>query len=158
MEGKETIETKDKGGRPPQYATPEELSQKVLDYFESVKPVVTKAKEEGEEDEIKYEEPVTVSGLAYFLGFESRQSLYDYEKNHEFSYIIKRARLRIESEYEKKLSFKHPVGSIFALKNMGWKDESNVNVNDQREKVSELFPEIEEVPNIISSDSEKTKI
>jgi len=25
---------------------------------------------------------------------------------------------------------------------MGWKDESNVNVNDQREKVSDLFPDI----------------
>jgi len=84
------------GGQPPMYATVEELQNKVQEYFNSVKPKVTPAKEEGEEDEIKYEEPVTVSGLAYFLGFESRQSLYDYEKRSEFSYIVKRARLRIE--------------------------------------------------------------
>jgi len=77
-----------------------------------------------------------VSGLAYFLGFESRQSLYDYEKRSEFSYIIKRARLRIESEYEKKLSYKHPVGSIFALKNMGWADKQEIDHTTGGEKLT----------------------
>jgi hypothetical protein len=64
----------------------------------------------------------TITGLALFLGFESRQSFYDYEE--KFSYIIKRARLHIEHAYECKLSEGQPTGAIFALKNMGWKDKS----------------------------------
>lgn len=69
----------------------------------------------------------TISGLAYHLGFESRQSLYDYQDNIEFSCIIKRARLRIESKYEQNLSFNNATGSIFALKNMDWKDSQAID-------------------------------
>lgn len=143
-------------GSPPFFSKPDELETHIKAYFDSVKVEIKKSEKEGEEDEIKYEEPVTISGLAYFLGFESRQSLYDYEKRSEFSYIIKRARLKIESEYEKKLSYKHPVGSIFALKNMGWKDESSVHLNDLRDKVADLFPLDE--PNNILDDAGKTQI
>lgn len=83
---------------------------------------------------------ITITGLAYFLGFESRQSFYDYEERPEFSYIIKRARLYIESAYEKKLSGNSVTGSIFALKNMGWKDKQEV------EHVNERFMLIEKEP------------
>lgn len=83
---------------------------------------------------------ITLTGLAYDLGFESRQSLYDYEKREEFSYIIKRARLFIESAYETKLSGKEVGGAIFALKNMGWKDKQEV------EHVNERFMLIEKEP------------
>ena len=71
----------------------------------------------------------TVAGLAYFLGFESRQSFYAYEDKIEFSYTIKRARLRIEKGYEQNLQFNNPTGSIFALKNMGWHDKSEIEQN-----------------------------
>ena len=74
----------------------------------------------------------TITGLAYHLGFESRQSLYDYEKDGQFSYIIKRARLRVEVGYEENLT--NPdisaAGSIFALKNMGWKDKVETGFTD----------------------------
>jgi len=68
----------------------------------------------------------TITGLAYHLGFESRQSFYDYEDKPEFSYTIKRARLFIEKEYEKLLSGGQCTGAIFALKNFGWKDKTEV--------------------------------
>jgi len=66
----------------------------------------------------------TITGLAYHLGFESRQSFYDYEEKTEFTYTIKRARLRIEMIYEERLQEQTCTGSIFALKNMGWKDKN----------------------------------
>lgn len=68
----------------------------------------------------------TITGLALYLGFESRQSFYDYEKHPEFSYTIKKARLLIENEYEEQLQAGNTVGAIFALKNMGWKDKHEV--------------------------------
>lgn len=70
--------------------------------------------------------PPTVSGLALALGFESRQSFYDYEKNPIHSYTIRRARLAIEETYEQRLHGNTPTGAIFALKNFGWKDKQEV--------------------------------
>ncbi len=60
------------------------------------------------------------------FGFETRQSFYDYEKRDGFSYIIKRARLFIEKEYEENLSIGNTTGAIFALKNMGWFDKQEL--------------------------------
>lgn len=72
-------------------------------------------------------ESPTVTGLTLHLGFASRQSFYDYENRDEFSYTIKRARLRVECEYEKKLSGgKIAIGAIFALKNFGWTDRQEI--------------------------------
>jgi hypothetical protein len=67
---------------------------------------------------------VTVSGLAYELGFESRQSMYDYKENAEFSYTIKRALLFVEMCYELRANGTNVAGPIFVLKNMGWKDKT----------------------------------
>ena len=58
----------------------------------------------------------TMTGLALFLGFCSRQSMYDYEEKSQFSYTIKRARTFIECEYEKMLHNGQCTGAIFALK------------------------------------------
>jgi hypothetical protein len=73
----------------------------------------------------------SISGLALHLGFESRQSFYDYEKNEIFSYTIKKARLRLEQQYEESLMSQYVVGSIFALKNLGWKDKSEMGFTDK---------------------------
>jgi len=50
--------------------------------------------------------------------------MYEYENEGEFSDTIKKARLRIENEYEKQLSWGNATGAIFALKNFGWKDKT----------------------------------
>lgn len=80
----------------------------------------------------------TISGLAYYLGFESRQSFYDYEERDEFSYTIKRCRLFMESWYEARLQGNSPAGSIFWLKNAGWTDKTEVK-NEHSGEVEMIF-------------------
>ncbi len=108
-------------GRPPKYKTPEDM-QKAIDAYFASPPTVTVVQNGTALDLPK----VTVTGLALHLGFESRQSFYDYESNPAFSYTIKRARTRIEHEYEKMLTCTSAAGPIFALKNFGWKDKTEV--------------------------------
>ncbi len=67
-------------------------------------------------------EPPTLSGLAYHLGFDSRQAFETYETKGKYGDLLKRARLQIEAEYEKKLHFQSCTGATFALKNMGWNE------------------------------------
>ena len=97
------------GGQPRRYEAPGDLQAAIEEYFATAKKL-------------------TITGLAYELGFESRQSFYDYEGLPEYSYIIKRARLKIESGYEGNLTESNVAGSIFALKNMGWKDKTETAV------------------------------
>lgn len=113
-------------GRPPIFESPGDLEKAIKEYFEPTGV------------DLIFIAPKTISGLAYHLGFESRQSLYDYEKREEFSYIIKRARLRIEMGYEENLSGKQPAGSIFALKNMGWSDRQEIDHTTQGEKIQSV--------------------
>lgn len=95
-------------GRPALFENVSELENAIEAYFDSV-------------------DSPTITGLAYELGFESRQSIYDYEKKgDQFSYTIKRARLRIEIYYEELLATKSVTGAIFALKNFGWADKQEV--------------------------------
>lgn len=114
-------------GRPPIFETVEQLEEAIHDYFtngvKKRKVLIGKAPNA---QLIEIEVP-TITGLAYYLGFESRQSFYDYEAREEFSYTIKRSRLFIEIEYEEQLQHGNTVGAIFALKNMGWKDKSEVD-------------------------------
>lgn len=134
------------GGRPSLFNDAAILSEKIEAYFNggANKRTVIIGKGENKHD---VEIPIlTISGLCYYLGFESRQSFYDYEKNEEFSYIIKKARLRVELQYEENLQLDSPTGSIFALKNMGWVDKTEVDqkvtsVTWHEEKTYETKPE-----------------
>jgi len=95
----------------PTYETPELMQEAISDYIKT---------NSGK---------LTITGLAYHLGFESRQSFYDYEKRENFSYTIKRARMFIENEYEKLLISNNTTGAIFALKNFGWTDKQEVDLS-----------------------------
>lgn len=98
------------GGRPPKYGSAKELAAAVDEYLEGA--------------EVK-----TVTGLAIALGFESRQSLYDYEKREEFSYIIRRAKLFVENYYELQLlTSNSATGPKFALQQMGWSDKRELDL------------------------------
>ena len=101
------------GGRPPKFETPKELLDSINAYF----------KERCEDDK-----PITVSGLAYALGFASRQSMYDYGKKDEYSYIITRAKLLIEDNYEQCLHNPQTCnGAKFALAaGFGWKEKKEI--------------------------------
>lgn len=112
-----------KMGRPPLFNSVSELEEKINEYFNSgIKKRTVLIGRAPNQEKIEIEVP-TITGLAYFLGFESRQSFYDYENNKNFSYTIKRARLFIEVEYEEQLQYGNTTGAIFALKNMGWRDK-----------------------------------
>jgi hypothetical protein len=96
-------------GRPPLFDDPIKMQELITEYFEK-------------------DCKKTLSGLAYHLGFESRQSMYEYEEKPEFTYIIKRAKIQIEQMYEELVQGTTPTGSIFVLKNMGWKDKTEAEV------------------------------
>ena len=117
---KVSVKQKETRGRKPLFETPEQMQKSIELYFQTT---------DGKK---------TITGLAYHLGFESRQSFYDYEKDTLFSYIIKRARLRIEMIYEGILQGNNSTGSIFALKNLGWKDESNIDLSNKGEKFESI--------------------
>lgn len=111
-------------GRPPIWDDEDAFDKKVDEYF------------------LQTKEP-TWSGLANYLGFESRQSLEDYKKKEKFSYSIKKALLRIEEKYETKAIYSgNPTGAIFALKNFGWRDKQEVDqkttIQDNRIDESKL--------------------
>lgn len=118
-------------GRPPIFSSEDELKDKVIAYFDSLEYTI----EIDGVEELRYSNP-TVTGLALFLGFESRQSIYDYKEKQEFSYIIKRALLVIESHYENNLNTKVSTGAIFALKNMNWKDSSNIDLTSKDKQIN----------------------
>lgn len=102
-----------KGGRPPRYETPQELEEECFKYLEHC---------------IKKDEKPTITGMTLFVGFSSRSSWDDYKKREGFEYIVKRAKLTIENSYE----VSGTTFDMFALKNMGWKDKtevSNTNIN-----------------------------
>ena len=115
-------------GRPNKYNNAEELQSKIDEYFEYIQGDFNTIEEKGEINKVyeRFPENPAITALAAYLGFESRQSLYDYEKNKDFSYTIKRARLQIETFYEQNLLSKGVTGAIFALKNFGWKDKQEV--------------------------------
>lgn len=128
---KKEKEEKNPGGRPPLFDSVEELEKKINEYFLNCpdkKTLVFFDKNSGNTIEHQVDTP-TVTGLALYLGFCDRHSFYDYEKNEKFSHTIKKARLRIENEYEKQLWNSACPGAIFALKNFGWKDKTEQDIN-----------------------------
>jgi hypothetical protein len=77
----------------------------------------------------------TVTGLAHYLGFESRQSLYDYKDRESSSYTIKRAILKIEQKHEENLFSNNATGSIFWLKNRDWTDKQAIDHTTKGESI-----------------------
>jgi len=113
-------------GRPLLFSTPEDLQSAIDEYFTIGVKQKTVIVGKGENlKEVIIPVP-TITGLCYYLGFESRQSFYAYEQRPEFCYTIKRARLFIEQEYEEMLAVGNTTGAIFALKNFGWTDKTEV--------------------------------
>lgn len=113
------------GGAPPKFDSVDVLSDSIQSYFDDCVPEI-----EGGEV-VNYNYP-TITGLALYLGFASRQSIYDYKEHKEFSYTIKRAMTAIENHYEQRLNYQNATGAIFALKNMGWQDNKNIDLKDER--------------------------
>lgn len=117
----ESLKVSRKDGKPPKYKDPETLIERIKEYFTYC---------------VEYDKKITITGLALFLGFSTRQSIYDYAsktrtetgretKTNKFSYIIKKVLLFIEQDYEQSMRKTGRTTDIFALKNFGWKDETS---------------------------------
>ena len=69
----------------------------------------------------------SLAKLALYLGYKSRQSLYDQRKRGEdFSYVIESAYTFIEGEHEENLFNPGSTGSWKWLTNHGWSDKQTV--------------------------------
>lgn len=118
-------------GKPAFYNSPDEMAKEIDEYFEYIKgepgerEIVIGKQKVKEKYWIREPEPATITGLCLYLGFATLQSLDDYcKKGPKYAEIIKRGKTRVANRYERNLSGDKPTGSIFALKNMGWKDNN----------------------------------
>ena len=134
------------------YKSAEEMSEKVEEYFEDCKghPLTDK---DGEIVFDKYGNPVifgahppTVTGLALWLGFKTRQSLLDYQAHSEaFNDVITRAKSRCEEYAERRLYDRDGVnGAKFSLKNnfKGWSESPNSSDENALAKLDEVLKQI----------------
>lgn len=113
------------GGRPRTWDNVEDWVNEIARYFQEC---------------VDNKKNPAITHLALYMGFESRQSFYDYENRPEFSYSAKRARLCIEAHYESMLNGYTYQGAKFALSQMGWTEKSEVD-----NKVSILKTEVTQV-------------
>ena len=118
-----------KSGRPLKFKTVKELQEKIDAYFAD-------CEETGE--------PLTVTGLALALD-TTRETLMDYqEKDGGYSDAVKRAKLRIENAYEKRLLGRGNGGDIFALKQFGWRDKQEMEHSGSIEDLTPLAEMLKE--------------
>lgn len=110
-------------GRPRIYETPEDFNAQVDKYIGYC---------------IEVERPVTMSGLVLYLGFASNQDMAFYAKRELFSSSVFRAKKLVEFAYEERIHEPGCQGAIFALKNMGWKDERGVTGGDGKDLFGSL--------------------
>jgi DNA-packaging protein gp3 len=119
------------------FATAQQLEALIDSYFAYIEGEshVQRKKTKGTDGKIKTTrqktwvrepEPPTIAGLSLFLGFNSKQAFEDYELNGKFADQLKRAGLRIEALYEKKLHTQYTSGAIFALKSLGWNERADI--------------------------------
>lgn len=147
LKEKKTKQEPNKVGRPAFFDSKEKLQSKIDEYFNNCPDKRTVVA-----GEITIDIPCpTITGLALFLGFCDRHSLYDYENRGEFSHTIKTARTKIESAYEKLLHGNSCTGAIFALKNFGWVDKqevaninANINIKDE-EVINKVVDKLKEL-------------
>ena len=124
MTKKKPENEKQKPGRKPKYSELDTLEKKIDEYF-----AVTPKNE------------YATNGLALYLGYNDKTSLYynldrieriyNHKNSPEFSNPIKKALTRIELMHEIGLNGSNAAGHIFALKNSGWRDRIEQDINNK---------------------------
>lgn len=112
------------------YGKPQDLEKKINEYFakyENLEPLRDKngLPVIGKDGRVVYSEGLpTSSGLAYFLGFNSRSSLWDYAQKPTFADVINKARLRLQTFWEPLLNSSNFQGARYMLSNLAdnWQD------------------------------------
>ena len=110
------------------------MESRINEYFDSCK---------------KDKELPTMPGLARYLGFESRQSLWDYGQKPLFSYTIKNALLAMEEFLVRKIAKQgNPTGGlIFLAKNwFDYRDQKDVAVAHSYDKDSDKIDFVSRIP------------
>jgi len=97
-------------GRPKKYKTNEELQAIIEEYLNSTDFNIW-----------------TITGLGISIGLD-RHQLINYGKEQEFYHTIKNAKALIHNSYEVSLRSKGDSGSIFGLKNFGWRDKQEIEI------------------------------
>lgn len=121
------------------YKTVEEIQEKIDKYFKECEGTVLE-NSSGEVVLDKYGEPVmvgrkplTITGLALALGFNSRQALLNYQdRSEEFNDTITRAKAVVEQYAEARLFDKDGSnGAKFSLSNnfKGWTEKQQIQAD-----------------------------
>lgn len=130
------------GGRPPMYKTKEEIQEKIDAYFEECKgrvltdPEGNVLTDKSGRPIIVDSRPLTITGLALALGFNSRQALLNYQGRKEFNDTITRAKAIVEEYAESRLFDKDGAnGAKFSLANNfeGWKEKQSIEADVKNE-------------------------
>lgn len=129
-------------GRPPKFKNKKQLEKLIEEYFESCKGHIL-TDEEGNVMTDKHGrpilvdvKPVTITGLALALGFNSRQTLLNYQEKEEFMDTITHAKARVEAYTEERLFDKEgAAGARFSLANnfKGWSEKQKLEVESKLE-------------------------
>lgn len=142
-------ESKHPGGRPPYFESAEQMQELIDAYFKECKgePLLkddgTPYFDKNGKPIIIGRRPLTITGLALALGFNSRQSLLNYEGKEEFMDTIMRAKSRVERYAEERLYDKDGAnGAKFSLANnfRGWSEKQQIegSINTKQEITIEL--------------------
>lgn len=125
----------------PKVGTPEDLKQKVAEYF-------CKCHENMDDDNGKLLKPYTMSGLAFHLGISRRVLLrYESEENRrDYWPIVAYAKARIEAFAEEQLyTNKNVSGVSFILKNNhGWKDQVDLYTPPRENQIKQVSGDMSE--------------
>lgn len=125
-------------GRPLMYKTKEELQEKIDEYFESCEGEIITDKDgipmfDKNGNVIRVgRRPLTITGLALALGFNSRQALLNYQAREEFYDTIMRAKAIVEQYAEERLFDKDGAnGAKFSLANNfeGWREKQQIEAD-----------------------------
>lgn len=156
-----------KGGRPPKYKTPEEMSAKIDEYFLRCEGELLR-NADGDPVLNRFQQPIyvdrkqpTSAGLARALGFGSRKSLFDYQGKKAFEDVMRKAMLYLEEKTEERLFDKEGAnGAKFSLQNnFHWRDGNR----DDAEKAPAVtiindiprMPVVPQQPEPVKPDTEK---
>lgn len=116
--------------------TPDELENKIVDYFKWVdEENVQRKLRRFEGEKLK---PYTITGLCVYLDI-CRDTLIEYGKRPDYADAVKRAKLKVENYVEEGLlnGSVNAIGGIFNLKNnFGWVDKIDIAANVQPERLN----------------------
>ena len=111
-----------KVGRPLKFQSVSELQKKIDSYFE---------------DRDATGKPYTITGLALWLDASSRECLLNYQEKDDYFDTITRAKLRCQEYAESQLyTAKSSNGPIFALKNFGWSDAKQIDIQSTQKVIT----------------------